>query len=102
MIGRISPTYTAVEQSLVECAHVEVQPLIDDGPQLGVSRIEGAALPSVGGDQVGSCSATLADDKVAVNKDRDGMLRVQLEHHLATVHLKEPYVQSMTGIALTV
>ena len=89
----ISSTYAAVKEGLVERAHVEVQPLIDDGPQLGVSRIEGAALPSVGGDQVGGCGAALADDKVAVNKDRDGMLRVQLENHLAYVHLKEPYVQ---------
>jgi hypothetical protein len=36
--------YKAIEDGLEEGAHLKVEPLVDDGTDLGVGRVEGAVL----------------------------------------------------------
>ena len=75
----IQYSYAAFEESLVEGSHVEVQPLVNKGPDLWVCWVERAVFGAVGVDEVKGSSAALTDDKVAIHKDWNGVLRIQLK-----------------------
>ena len=72
-------TYKAISKGLVEGPHFKVKPLVDDGPDLWVGRIEIVSLLAVRGHEVGDGSTTLVHDEVTVDNDRNIVLRIQLE-----------------------
>ncbi len=53
--------------------------MVDDGPQLGLGRIDVAALPAVGVNQVGGGGPALVDAEVTVDQEGDGVLGIQLK-----------------------
>uniref|UniRef100_A0A182QSH0 Uncharacterized protein n=1 Tax=Anopheles farauti TaxID=69004 RepID=A0A182QSH0_9DIPT len=68
-----------VDDLLVQCADVEEQPLIDDGSNFRVFRVEGVIL-GVRFRQIGHDCVRLPHDVPVVDKRRNGVLRVELRN----------------------
>ena len=69
-------THKCIQNCSEESSHVKVEPLIDDGADFRIVRVELVVVLAVGVDEVCGGGTTFVHHKIAVNNDGNIVLRV--------------------------
>lgn len=78
---KTSNTHVVISKSVVQCSHIEVQPLVHKGPSLSLLRVQ-ARVFGILVDQVGADGTRLPQAETIVVQGGDGVLGVDLENKI--------------------